>query len=612
MYGEASAHPVNSNSDMGDKLSPGVPPISHQQSLPHTNQSALGQSSSSTRPSAPVQNHLAPPQDVPGSHSGPPHPPSSFTTSLLPYPSPPPFRHGTSYAGRQYALSQARPPLHMVHSSPSFVFSQHSGAPEEGIQHLVPMFRQHGPVYPFQGSSSDPTSSPHQTYAGTTATALHVYPHTPVSPSPSPHSPFPSRQGSSVSTASLGEMQRPTLYPSPGTYSPVGYMTPPPFVYPSSPFAPAAPSIYGSHYPLPHYAQLYGSPPKQEDQGLWWYVPPGTTTTASAFEVPPPPSLSQLSLAPSLPLQQHEDEQPDQSRTETQASSPSPTGKFPSRSQFGDPVSQIRTTENPRSSKSRRHWRRERRSYHPKLPENRSEWVMWAGNVPSDATCDELRDFFNQPLSPQSPTELEPSTNPKQIHGGVSSVFLIARSNCAFINFESEAQLEAAIARFHGQSIRTDDARRPSLVCRIRKRTDDLKAGVGAQRGSGMHVKWIKEQRTGVSSGGGYLAGLSDDDTGQRSSTSCSSRSGSFASTDSDVLLRYFPQRYFILKSLSQHDLDLSVQRNIWATQEHNEEILDRAYRTSKEVFLIFSVNKSGEFYGYARFALLFVFLLLF
>jgi hypothetical protein len=49
--------------------------------------------------------------------------------------------------------------------------------------------------------------------------------------------------------------------------------------------------------------------------------------------------------------------------------------------------------------------------------------------------------------------------------------------------------------------------------------------------------------------------------------------------------------------------LDLSVERRLWATQRHNEEILDQAYRTSKEVYLIFGVNKSGEFYGYARMA---------
>lgn len=43
------------------------------------------------------------------------------------------------------------------------------------------------------------------------------------------------------------------------------------------------------------------------------------------------------------------------------------------------------------------------------------------------------------------------------------------------------------------------------------------------------------------------------------------------------------------------------MQEGLWATQKHNEVTLDQAYRTSKEVYLIFSVNKSGEFYGYAR-----------
>jgi len=51
----------------------------------------------------------------------------------------------------------------------------------------------------------------------------------------------------------------------------------------------------------------------------------------------------------------------------------------------------------------------------------------------------------------------------------------------------------------------------------------------------------------------------------------------------------------------AQFDLDLSVQRELWATQPHNEPILDQAYRTSSVVYLIFSVNKSGEFFGYAK-----------
>jgi hypothetical protein len=59
--------------------------------------------------------------------------------------------------------------------------------------------------------------------------------------------------------------------------------------------------------------------------------------------------------------------------------------------------------------------------------------------------------------------------------------------------------------------------------------------------------------------------------------------------------------RYFILKSLTTDDLDISVERGVWATQPHNEASLNRAFKTSTAVYLIFSANKSGEFYGYAR-----------
>lgn len=190
---------------------------------------------------------------------------------------------------------------------------------------------------------------------------------------------------------------------------------------------------------------------------------------------------------------------------------------------------------------------------------------MWVGNVPSNATPDELRAFFNRPLPTQSPSQSRESPNPPQVYGGVSSVFLIARSNCAFVNFESEAQLEAAVERFHGKPIRPDNPPCPRLVCRVRKRTDDLKAGVGAQRGNGMHVKWVKEQRKRVKGEEPDLVGLdkaiggllspsstSDDDGQGRPPTPCSSISDSLASTDSGILTRYFPQRYFILKSLTQ------------------------------------------------------------
>ncbi|KAM7259711.1 hypothetical protein ACFE04_015452 [Oxalis oulophora] len=59
--------------------------------------------------------------------------------------------------------------------------------------------------------------------------------------------------------------------------------------------------------------------------------------------------------------------------------------------------------------------------------------------------------------------------------------------------------------------------------------------------------------------------------------------------------------RYFIIKSLSHQNIQLSVERGIWATQVMNEPILDEAFHNSGRVILIFSVNMSGFFQGYAQ-----------
>ncbi|KAJ4344455.1 uncharacterized protein N0V89_012197 [Didymosphaeria variabile] len=49
--------------------------------------------------------------------------------------------------------------------------------------------------------------------------------------------------------------------------------------------------------------------------------------------------------------------------------------------------------------------------------------------------------------------------------------------------------------------------------------------------------------------------------------------------------------------------LELSLRNGIWATQSHNEEALNNAFETAENVYLIFSANKSGEYFGYARMA---------
>ncbi|KAI3468826.1 hypothetical protein Pfo_025489 [Paulownia fortunei] len=59
--------------------------------------------------------------------------------------------------------------------------------------------------------------------------------------------------------------------------------------------------------------------------------------------------------------------------------------------------------------------------------------------------------------------------------------------------------------------------------------------------------------------------------------------------------------RYFIIKSLNHQNIQLSIRKGIWATQVMNEPILEEAFQNSGKVILIFSVNMSGFFQGYAQ-----------
>ncbi|KAJ7917934.1 YT521-B-like domain-containing protein [Mycena leptocephala] len=232
-----------------------------------------------------------------------------------------------------------------------------------------------------------------------------------------------------------------------------------------------------------------------------------------------------------------------------------------------------------------------RQPYHPTPPVSRSDWVMWAGNVPRDARHDELWRFFT-----------EGATSVAHGHG-ILSIFLIARSACAFVNFSSAAALSAAIAQFDGVPLRVGDA---GLVCRVRDGNDDLHAGVGGQRGVGMHECWMRDRRRESVEAESGAHSKSERDTNKEKDVATLEASGSASpggstSTSSSVLALHFPQRFFILKSLTREDLDLSVRTGVWATQHHNEGVLDRAFRTAADVVLIFSVNKSREFYGWAR-----------
>mmetsp|Transcript_62995 Transcript_62995/g.137616 ORF Transcript_62995/g.137616 Transcript_62995/m.137616 type:complete len:355 (-) Transcript_62995:177-1241(-) len=59
--------------------------------------------------------------------------------------------------------------------------------------------------------------------------------------------------------------------------------------------------------------------------------------------------------------------------------------------------------------------------------------------------------------------------------------------------------------------------------------------------------------------------------------------------------------RYFVITSSNKENVVKSVKYNLWATQRKNEQRLDEAFRTAPAVVLIFSVNRSDCFQGYAR-----------
>lgn len=221
----------------------------------------------------------------------------------------------------------------------------------------------------------------------------------------------------------------------------------------------------------------------------------------------------------------------------------------------------------------------------------RSNYVMWCGNVPSDATLDELWSFFSTlPLS-------SPGTDASDVSlssHGILSIFIISRSSCAFVNYEAQEHLDRACAYFHGKPLRSK-IHCPRLVCRPRKLEDAEYAGVAAQRGKGVHTNWYREQCKLLEKAGNRDLGDDDSDA---------SSTRTFSSTNSSLLRQpLFSHRFFILKSRNREALVTALRTNIWSTQPHNEPVLDQAFRNSEMVTLFFSENFSGQFFGFATMA---------
>ncbi|KAF5008226.1 hypothetical protein FDECE_5501 [Fusarium decemcellulare] len=167
---------------------------------------------------------------------------------------------------------------------------------------------------------------------------------------------------------------------------------------------------------------------------------------------------------------------------------------------------------------------------------------------------------------------------------GLESLFLISKSNCAFANFKDEDSCTAAQQKLHDskfQSVR--------LVSRLRKSTVEGAAGVTAPTGPSVATATPKSDQASE------ITPTQSENPSPAVELMGAPKTGPPGETT--------PQKdkFFILKSLTVEDLELSVRTGIWATQSHNEDTLNNAFKAADSVYLVFSANKSGEYFGYAR-----------
>ncbi|MCJ1471874.1 hypothetical protein MMC13_000515 [Lambiella insularis] len=196
----------------------------------------------------------------------------------------------------------------------------------------------------------------------------------------------------------------------------------------------------------------------------------------------------------------------------------------------------------------------------PRKPKQ-SGHALWVGNLPPGTLVTDLKDHFSW----EATREIE-------------SVFLISKSNCAFVNYRTETACAAAMNRFHDsrfQGVR--------LVCRLRRSASTPAPGIPT--GPAALVPTVTQTQSATE------AILQNREVSSKAEETARQVGGIGKVND----------KYFIVKSLTVEDLELSARTGVWATQAHNEEALNKAFESVENVYLICSANKSGEYFGYAR-----------
>lgn len=181
---------------------------------------------------------------------------------------------------------------------------------------------------------------------------------------------------------------------------------------------------------------------------------------------------------------------------------------------------------------------------HPALPRGpprkpkQSGHALWVGNLPPGTNVIDLKDHFSRSATKD-----------------IESVFLISKSNCAFINYKSDTACNDAMTRFHDSKFKG-----VRLVCRLRRHSSASPAPATQLHGDAQENTETNETHTNAKT---------PDIEGKQ-----------------EKYREQLKNRIFILKSLTVEDLDLSVKNGVWATQTHNEEVLNHAFEVAISLFL--------------------------
>lgn len=200
----------------------------------------------------------------------------------------------------------------------------------------------------------------------------------------------------------------------------------------------------------------------------------------------------------------------------------------------------------------------------PPLKPKQTGYSLWIGNLPFDVSIFEILQIFG--------------------FNNISSVFLIQKTFCAFVNFDSEHALNTAkdIFRANGEKIRNK-----KIMIKVQKQEDALPSS------SSSSSSLTSSQSAMIIPAG---SNPDQEDTMDELTSGLSTISIQEREQNTQA-------RFFICKSLTLDELRVSQKLGIWSTQSKNVALFNRAFQTCQNVYLIFSANRSGHFFGYARMA---------